>query len=162
MNMKTFMFKDDGTIPNNPRLPLLVYEEAFKSKDSFEVNLLNHGWSGTWVNGVYNYHHYHSTSHEVLGVISGQAEVLFGGENGTSVSVNQGDVVVIPAGVGHKCIEKSSDFQVMGAYPDHQEMDMCSGKEEEWPRVLKNIQNVPIPENDPLFGKNGPMFDYWK
>jgi uncharacterized protein YjlB len=162
MKLKTFMFKDDGSIPNNPNLPLLVYEGAFTSTEQFEYTILENGWSGTWINGVYDYHHYHSTSHEVLGVISGKAKILFGGENGTAVAVKQGDAAVIPAGVGHKCIEKSSDFKVMGAYPDQQEMDMCTGTKEERPKALKHIQNVPLPQNDPLLGKGGPMFDYWK
>ncbi|MGG4490298.1 cupin domain-containing protein [Metabacillus idriensis] len=162
MNVKTFLFKDDGSIPNNPNLPLLIYEGAFPSTEQFESTILEHGWTGTWVDGVYDYHHYHSTSHEVLGVVSGTAEILFGGENGTAVAVKIGDVAVIPAGVGHKCIGKSSDFQVMGAYPDDQEMDMCTGKKEERPQALNRIQNVPLPEHDPLLGKGGPLFDYWK
>ncbi|MGP1910331.1 hypothetical protein ACTSEZ_19400 [Metabacillus sp. JX24] len=71
-------------------------------------------------------------------------------------------MAVIPAGVGHKCLQKDADFQVMGAYPDNQEMDMCTGKPEEYGEAISRIKQVPLPSNDPFFGKNGPLFEYWK
>ncbi|MEK3806458.1 cupin domain-containing protein [Bacillus sp. FSL H8-0547] len=162
MNVQHELFEGDGTIPNNTEFPLLVYKAAFSEKEEFEHALKKNSWNGAWVNGVYNYHHFHSSAHEVLGVLSGRAEVLFGGEEGRKLLLEKGDVAVIPAGVGHKCLQKDADFQVMGAYPDNEEMDMCTGKPEEYEEAISRIKQVPLPSHDPFYGENGPLFEYWK
>ncbi len=114
------------------------------------------------MNGVFPYHHYHSTSHEVLCVIRGSASIAFGGPEGEVVEVEAGDVVVIPAGVGHKNEGSSGDFSVVGAYPRGQESyDLRTGEAGERPEVLENIRSVPLPEADPLFGEGGPLLWRW-
>ncbi|QPC81287.1 cupin domain-containing protein [Phototrophicus methaneseepsis] len=165
--IQTFTFTDDGKIPNNPDLPLVVYRQALSESsdhvDACQRLFSKHNWRGIWVNGIYSYHHYHSTSHEVLGIVEGNAEVQFGGEEGESVQVYAGDVVVIPAGVGHCRLHASNDFRVVGAYPAGQEnWDLQTGKPDERPQVLENIQAVPLPEQDPVFGNTGPLLDAWK
>jgi uncharacterized protein YjlB len=164
-NLKTFMFADDGRIPNHPILPLVVYRSALSASADrtaacralFERN----GWHGTWVNGVYRYHHYHSTAHEVLGVVSGSATIQFGGEHGEILQVQAGDVVVIPAGVGHCNQGMSSDFRVVGAYPNGQDWDLCTGDPHERPDVLDNIRRVPLPKTDPVHGGQGALLQIW-
>jgi uncharacterized protein YjlB len=109
----------NGSIPNHPAFPLLLYQQVFPPGDSLETNFKdafhrNH-WGGTWVNGVFSYHHYHSMAHEVLGVISGSATIIFGGPGGEEVQVQAGDMVVLPAGTGHCRKSASSDFSVVGA-----------------------------------------------
>src|SRR5918997_7201058 len=103
--MRKYLFEDDGRIPNNPTLPLLVYSEALATTGDLpsicEELFRNNGWDGAWRDGVFPYHHYHSTAHEVLGVVRGTARIAFGGEAGVATEVETGDVVVIPAGVGH-------------------------------------------------------------
>src|SRR5215210_2204168 len=79
--------------------------------------LVQHGWGGAWVNGVFSYHHYHSTSHEVVAVVGREARLTFGGPEGETVEVEAGDAVVIPTGVGHCNEGSSSSFSVIGAYP---------------------------------------------
>ncbi len=101
----TFVFADDGLIPNNC-LPLIVRRGAITQDKSdpakaFEHTFAANGWTGAWRDGIYDYRHYHSTAHEVLGVASGSATVRFGGEGGEIVGLTAGDVVVIPAGVDH-------------------------------------------------------------
>ena len=161
-----YHFEDDGRIPNNPTLPLLVYPQALAGHDRSPSRakelLAGNGWGGAWVNGVFPYHHYHSVSHEVLIVVGGSADVTFGGPGGERIAVRAGDVVVIPAGVGH-CNEGSEGgFSVVGAYPRGQEgYDLRTGEEDERPEVLENIRNVPLPEADPLFGGGGPLLGYW-
>jgi uncharacterized protein YjlB len=124
--------------------------------------LAKNGWSGAWVNGVFSYHHYHSNAHEVLCVMSGEASIALGGPEGTTVEVKAGDVLVIPAGVGHRNVGPSSDFAVLGAYPQGQESyDLRTGAEGERPEVLENIRNVPLPEADPLCGPGGPLLARW-
>lgn len=160
----TYTFDDDGRIPNNPDLPLLIYSGAVEnpSASTIRSRFEQSGWGGAWVNGVFSYHHYHSTAHEVLGVASGSAKIQFGGENGEIITVTAGDVAVLPAGMGHCLIEARGGFRVVGAYPAGQSWDLCTGKPDERPQVLHNIANVPLPASDPVYGADGPLREYWK
>ncbi len=156
----------DGRFPNNHLCPLLVYPDAVRlsggpSAVPVEELFHRHKWGSSWRNGVFSYHHYHSTAHEALGVYSGSAAVQLGGEHGIVCNVNAGDVVVIPAGVAHKKLKSSGDFRVVGAYPVGQSPDMCYGKEEERPGADENIARVPRPEADPVFGGSGPLQSLW-
>lgn len=166
IEVREYRFEDDGRIPNNPTLPLLFYPRALAEPDRnpsrIKELLAGNGWGGAWVDGVFPYHHYHSTSHEVLCVVGGHADIIFGGPDGETVEVGAGDAVVIPAGVGH-CRESSgSGFSVVGAYPEGQEdYDLRTGEEGERPGVLENIRSVPPPETDPLFGVEGPLLRHW-
>jgi uncharacterized protein YjlB len=166
VEVREHLFEDDGRIPNNSELPLLFYpqvcEKDSPSPSGCKELLVQHGWRGTWVNGVFSYHHYHSTSHEVLIVVGGEARLTFGGPEGETIEVEAGDAVVIPAGVGHCNEDSSSDFSVIGAYPRGQESyDLRTGEEGERPEVLENIRKVSLPETDPLFGEEGPLLRYW-
>jgi uncharacterized protein YjlB len=162
---ETAVFKDDGAIPNN-RLHLLLYrgvlptggdDPAAKVIQQFAAN----NWTNSWRNGIYPFHHYHSTSHEVLGVYSGSATVRLGGEQGKDFTVQAGDVIVIPAGVGHKNLGSSGDFGVVGAYPDGRDWDLLRGSPGERPQADRNIASLPIPDNDPVFGPDGPLRSIW-
>jgi len=158
--------EDDGIFPNNPSHPLVLYKKAIKLRNGNGANIIeeifhDNKWGGYWRNGVYPFHHYHSTAHEVLGVYKGNARVQFGGDNGPILAVETGDVVIIPAGVAHKNINSSSDFRVVGAYPTGQSWDMNYGKEGERPAADRNIAGVPDPRTDPVFGKEGPLLDLW-
>ncbi|MEX1018501.1 MAG: cupin domain-containing protein, partial [Litorilinea sp.] len=119
------------------------------------------GWTNWWRNGIFAYHHYHSTAHEVLAIARGHARVQFGGEQGEIVPVRAGDVVLIPAGVGHKNLGASADLLVVGAYPPGQMWDLCRGAPGERPQVLTNIQAVPLPATDPVYGATGPRHVHW-
>jgi len=158
-------FEDGGKIPNS-KFPLLIYRDAFSLTQEegaawLERTFAAHQWTNSWRNGVYNFHHYHSNSHEVLGVYSGTALLQLGGEQGRKAHVKAGDVIVIPAGVGHKCLE-SSNLGVVGAYPDGREWDIKRGLDGERPQADKNIEAVPIPVTDPLLGKNKGLVKIWK
>jgi uncharacterized protein YjlB len=160
------VLSDDGIIPNNVRLPLLIYTAALRlpaeDADSLLQDLFaSNRWTGSWVNGIYSYHHYHSTAHEVLGIIAGSAKVRLGGERGITQTVRSGDVLVIPAGVAHKNLGSSSDFSVVGAYPAGQKWDICYGEAKERPKAEQNILSVAMPHCDPVYGESGPLFEYW-
>jgi len=159
-------FEDDGSIPNNPDLPLLLYPQALskhQQNSTAALELLgNHGWTNGWVNGIFSYHHYHSNTHEVLAVISGSAEVKLGGKQGKEFHIQAGDVILIPAGVGHCRLSSSRNFQVVGAYAGGSSYDLCRGKPGERPQVLDNIGNVPMPDCDPVTGKPDPLYQHWK
>lgn len=157
---------DNGSIPNNPDLPLLLYQQVFEPgdnlKERFEEAFQQNGWVGSWINGVFDYHHYHSRSHEVLGVLSGTATIAFGGLGYLETDVRAGDMAVLPAGTGHCLISASDDFKVIGAYPQGQEnYDICTEKDD--PEEKKeNIRQVPLPKADPISGENGPLMTHWK
>lgn len=166
MTPRTLRLEDDGTIPNSD-LPLLLYERALDPTAgdlaaAFERRFAANGWTGSWRNGIYPYHHYHSTTHEVLGIAHGAATVQLGGEGGPIVEVRAGDVVVIPAGVGHKRVSASSDLLVVGAYPDGRAWDLCRGGNGERARALVNLAAVPLPACDPLHGPDGPLSRLWR
>jgi uncharacterized protein YjlB len=188
--VKSALLEDDGRFPNTGSLPLLLYrgaieaggpapakvssaeaafEAAVPAEQSAEAlasvveeTFHRNGWGGSWRNGVYGVHHYHSTAHEALGVYAGIARVQLGGESGPVFEIRAGDVVVIPAGVAHKRVSSAADFGVVGAYPDGRRPDMCYGSGGERPRTEDNIRGVPIPRKDPVFGDEGPLLDLWQ
>ena len=160
------LFADAGGIPNNPTLPFLVYPGALSLSDrdpaaTCEAVFAANGWGGSWRDGIYPFPHYHSTAHEVLGVCRGEARVRFGGDVGIELTVRAGDVVVLPAGVGHQNLGASPDLLVVGAYPRGQSFDLCRGRPEERPQALENIARVPLPDWDPLYGAEGPLVQHW-
>lgn len=163
MQVETHRFADDGIIPNSG-LPLLVYRQVLTGSDlarAFERRFGANDWRGGWRNGIFDYHHFHSTSHEVLGIAAGSATVRFGGPHGEAVAVAAGDVVVIPAGVGHKLESGSGDLLVVGAYPEGRAYDLRRGDPAERAEVLANIAAVPLPSTDPLVGSGGPLVETW-
>lgn len=165
MKTRKIFFEDDGTIPNN-KLPLLLYKNAFDQRGKegaawLEKQFSKNNWRNAWRNGVYDYHHYHSISHEVLGVYSGDAKLHLGGKQGEKVDVEAGDILIIPAGVGHKNLGSSSNFGVVGAYPNGSDYDLKTGKESERPQADKNIAEVPLPDADPLQGTDKGLVDIW-
>jgi uncharacterized protein YjlB len=157
-------FADDGDIPNN-RLPLIVYPGAVKGGDmaaAFEKLFAANNWGGMWRNGIYPFHHYHSTAHEVLGIAKGTAEVRFGGEGGETLKVKAGDAVLIPAGVGHKRLSASDDLLVVGAYPKGEWADLMREGAEDRAGIRQRIAAVALPQADPVAGSDGPMAKAWK
>lgn len=162
---ETIFFKDDGVIPNS-QFPLLLYRKAFSETGSagaswLEQRFAANNWTDSWRNGVFSYHHYHSTSHEVLGVYNGSALLHLGGEKGQKVRVQAGDIIVIPAGVGHKKLEASADFGVVGAYPEGRNYDILRGEPGDRPKADQNIAAVPMPKTDPFLGKDGGLIRAW-
>ena len=164
--IEEYRFADDGEAPNNPLLPLVVYRSALTldgdAAAACAARFARHGWPGAWRNGIYAHHHFHSTAHEVLGIAAGAARVRFGGEHGATVAVAAGDVVVIPAGVAHKCEEASRDLLVVGAYPRGQQPDLARPGAAARERAVTAIAAVPLPPMDPVFGADGPLVERWR
>lgn len=158
-------FADDGHIPNS-RLPLLIYPHAVPKQDAdpetMERLLEKGGWPPRWRSTIFPYHHYHSTAHEVLAVASGEARVLMGGPKGDELTISAGDVIVIPAGVGHRRLASSPEFLVVGGYPPGEDWDLLRGLPGERPLADRNIEKVPMPKTDPVFGAGGPLLALWQ
>lgn len=165
---ESFLFEDDGSIPNNPRLALLLYRRAIdlagtpNPESVIERTFGANGWGDMWRNGIYEYPHYHSSIHEVMGIARGRARVRFGGERGREIDLNAGDVVVLPAGTGHQCLRAGPDLMVIGAYPPKGRYDLCRGSKAEHAKAVGSIAQVPLPEQDPVFGAGGPLLTLWR
>jgi uncharacterized protein YjlB len=155
---ETYLFADGANVPNNPTLPLRLYRQAFafQSADREQhviAHLAGNDWGAAWVNGIYDFHHYHATAHEVLVITRGWADVMFGGPQGRVIRAEAGDAVIIPAGVGHCRTEASPDLTVVGAYPAGQEnYDLKRATREDHARALKEIANVGLPARNPITG----------
>ena len=159
---QTFTFADDGAIPNS-KLPLLVYRQAVPADPAaIERIFTDNRWPAAWRDAVHPFHHFHSDAHEVLGVASGSAKVRFGGPAGAVLEVSAGDVVVVPAGVGHCNEDKSADLLIVGAYPDNTvRRDLRRGNPAEHDEVVRNIAAVRLPPADPVSGNEGPLVRIW-
>lgn len=169
LRTETYLIRDDGTIPNNERLPLVVYRSAIsaapgpEAEQTFKELFARHGWGGTWVDGIYPFHHYHARSHEILGIAAGSADVQFGGPSGPVVTVVAGDAVAIPAGVAHCRRSESPGLLVVGAYPRGQEhWDLKRATEAERTQALREIPQVALPTTDPITGTAGGLTEIWR
>eukprot|EP01114_Cavostelium_apophysatum_P013738 TRINITY_DN3394_c0_g2_i1.p1 TRINITY_DN3394_c0_g2~~TRINITY_DN3394_c0_g2_i1.p1 ORF type:complete len:175 (+),score=21.36 TRINITY_DN3394_c0_g2_i1:170-694(+) len=156
--------KAQGHFPNSEATgyPLLIYKSAFASNDgdlasSMERTFSSNEVSPQWRYGMYQQAHYHSTTHEILGVFKGTASLRFGGEGEHAVhlDVEPGDVIIIPAGVAHQKLSADSTFCMVGAYPSgSKQWDMNEGKSnEEKASALKEITKIQPMRFDPLFGR---------
>ena len=166
-NVEAHLLEPHESFPNNPQLPVLLYRAAFRlpgygdAAGTIEKAFRRNGWSSGWRDGLYNYHHYHSTAHEVLGCYAGKSRVQIGGPQGPVLDFARGDVLVLPAGAAHKSIETSKDFSVVGSYAQGRSYDMRRGRPEELAQANEQIEAVPLPERDPVFGSGGPLFRHW-
>jgi uncharacterized protein YjlB len=166
--VETAIFHDDGRLPNS-RLPALLYRgavepDAADPASAFERRFAANGWRPQWRWSVYPFHHYHSTVHEALGIAKGHAVLRLGGRQGRDFEVSAGDVVVLPAGIGHKRKSSSGDFLVVGAYPEARDRDLIKPYREAaeiHDVALMRIAKVALPESDPVSGENGPLTRLW-
>jgi uncharacterized protein YjlB len=164
---QSFRLKDDGIIPNHPHWPLIIYRGAVRLKEDFdpaavfEEVFASNGWEDFWRDGIYDYVHYHSRIHEVLGIARGRGKVQFGGLKGRSVALKAGDVAILPAGTGHQCLSASDDLLVVGAYSPKGAYDECKTSEERQ-AALKTIPKVRRPQRDPVYGAEGPLLRLWR
>lgn len=163
MRVESRTFDDDGAIPNSA-LPVMIYRGALEpdaGAGAHEELFARNGWLGAWRDGIFSFHHFHSTAHEVLGIAAGTANVILGGPQGQRFKLGSGDVAVLPAGTGHFNAGSSADLLVVGAYPNGMRWDIRRGDPAERDEVLANIARVPLPDQDPVQGAAGALLDLW-
>jgi uncharacterized protein YjlB len=162
-----YKFRDDGLIPNHPRWPFIVYKSVIRLPQSldpsavFEDLFESNGWGDMWRDGIYDWLHYHSRIHEVLGIARGSAKLQFGGKKGRTFTLKSGDVAILPAGTGHQCLRASDDFLVVGAYPPTGTYDECTSVEDR-KKALTSIPKTVRPRKDPIYGADGPLLKAWR
>jgi uncharacterized protein YjlB len=130
MEPETHYFAATSFAPNN-KLPVLVYRNALHqpvTEDSATSQLTQHHWHklGTW--GHIPKPHYHPNTHETYGVISGSSllrlgaashdEPQDGDESNHLILVGVGDVIVLPAGTCHSCVDSKDGYRYIGVYPE--------------------------------------------
>jgi uncharacterized protein YjlB len=149
--------KPNGMLPNS-RFPLLVYRAGIDGGGEEAVldRFRSNGWLNNWrYPGVYTYPHFHSTTHECLGVATGWMDVELFGRGGIRLRVAAGDVIVMPAGVSHSMTGQSDDILMVGGYPDGRDWDNMQEDfvtEELRRAAVKRIMMLPIPARDPVTG----------
>ncbi len=153
----------NGWMPNNPRLPVLLYRAAVSTNGDtatrMESLFTTNGWPPQWRNGVFTFHHFHSTAHEVLGFARGEARLVLGGEGAHELTIRAGDVLLLPTGTGHCELSCSADFLVIGAYPPDQHWDICRTAPD--PAAQTRMATLPFPPSDPVHGPTGPLRRLW-
>ena len=149
MRLETWKAPAGDVIPNHPRFAVLIYRGVDVS--DAKALFAEHGWGGSWVDGVFDFHHFHSTSHEALAVIAGQATIEIGGPQGEAFDVTKGDVLVLPAGTGHRRARADDAFRVVGAYPRGQEdYDLLREADD---AARERIAALGPPAQDPVGGE---------
>lgn len=155
-----------GNVPNHPRWPLLLYPGALAAENdlaaAFEVLFDRNGWPAAWRNGIYPFHHFHCNAHEALGVYSGEVTAQFGGDDGIVLTARPGDVIVLPAGTGHKRLSARGALGIVGAYPAGQHPDMCTPLLPNLQQHADAIARVALPPRDPVYGDGGPLLGHWQ
>jgi len=157
----------NGWMPNNDCLPVLHYHRAFvpasATADQMEAAFSRNQWPPQWRNGIYDFHHFHSTAHEVLGIAAGAATLILGGEDGHQLDVEAGDVLVLPTGTGHcrpsALNQAHTGLLVIGAYPKDQHWDICRSAPDA--AALARMATLPFPASDPVTGPTGQLPSLW-
>lgn len=168
MKVNLIYTAENPPYPNNT-LPVLHYrnalkevflEDPYQSEDVLKLFKQN-AYGNGWVNGIFDQHHYHSNTHEALACTKGDAMVQLGGPNGEILKFVKGDVILLPTGVAHKRLEQSTDFEVVGAYPEGRDYNFIEGEVEDYQVILAQIADVPLPLTDPVVGSPGHVDEHW-
>lgn len=161
-----YYFDDDGLIPNSP-LPLILYPNIVAETETdfagyLEKLFQRNNWTNNWRDIVLSKNHYHSTTHEVLGISKGSVKLKIGGQKGEEILASKGDILIIPAGVGHFSLGSDTNYEVVGGYPEGRDWNMIYDEPEKREAAKREIEQLPIPGSDPVYGAEGYLLKLWK
>ena len=160
MKQEAYFFEDDGITPNSP-YPVIVMPQVCKGEDLeniFPDTFKKNNWGNNWLDIILNKDHYHSTTHEVLGICKGEVNLKIGGEQGKIFHLVAGDAIIIPAGVGHFSIDTTADYLVAGGYPNGNNWDMIYNEPEKYEAAKQSIGLLPMPALHPVSGEPFTVF----
>ena len=130
----------------------MLAPDARNKANAFRERFRKNQWSGLWTDTIFDYMHFHSNAREVLGIAEGRVTVRLGGDSGRLFRLKAGDMLVLPAGVGHRRVGDDKGLRVIGAYPRGQShFDMK--------RKGRTMPDVPLPGTDPFYGEEGPVIE---
>jgi uncharacterized protein YjlB len=78
------------------------------------------------------------------------------------LDVVAGDVVVLPAGMGHQRLDTSAGLLVIGAYPRNGRFDQKRPGQMDREAARRAVAAVPLPRMDPVAGLDGPLMQLWR
>lgn len=164
ITVEKYFFEGNGRVPNS-RLPLLIYRNLIRwDAPTMEAIMRKNQWAPSWHahHGMWPRHHFHCESHEIICVRNGVHTAKFGGHDGISGEVRKGDVIVIPAGVGHCGLQISEDLDLTGGFPaGYGIVDFRMGFPEEYIELCERAREIPVFGYDPFFGPRGPLVQIW-
>src|SRR5689334_1536328 len=154
---KVYLDQSDD-VPNS-NLPVLIFRgvlapRARDKANAFRDRFRKSRWGGLWTDTIFDYTHFHSNAHEVLGIAEGKVTVRLGGDSGRLFRLKAGDMLVLPAGVGHRRVGDDEGLKVIGAYPPGQSHFNMK-------RKGRAVPKVPLPATDPFYGEDGPLVRLW-
>ncbi|ORX93203.1 hypothetical protein BCR34DRAFT_500097 [Clohesyomyces aquaticus] len=172
---ESYLFAPTPHVPNS-RLPVLIYRSVLPANPtaaSTRATLEKNAWTQGGVFKTYRAHHFHSVTHECYAVFKGESRLLLGRgpldreEDGGAVEVDlrRGDVIVLPAGVSHCSVSSDGEYEYVGLYPEgspHWDNNFCKAGTEETEKKASIAGAVPIPAEDPVYGKDGPLVEIWR
>ncbi|KAL4784419.1 hypothetical protein BJX76DRAFT_367627 [Aspergillus varians] len=157
--------------PNNS-LPVLHYKNVLplpRTEEETTKLLTAHKWEKRLLGymGAISVSHFHPNTHECYGIFQGVSTLLLGaaGWDGVSnvglrITVHTGDVIVLPAGTGHSSVESTDDYRYIG--PGCPRWRNEFGKKPIDGKTFRDeIAGVAYPEEDPVYGRDGPLMQLW-
>jgi uncharacterized protein YjlB len=162
---QAFRFEDDGETPNNPRLPLLVHRAASTRRASairqrLERAFARHFWAmaGATASILPALPHRHAR-----GAGIGAAAPPWNSAAPRAGAHGRGGRCRRAAGRhGPSAPSASGDLLVVGAYPRNASFDQKRPGQVDHKKAVAAIAEVPIPEMDPVHGREGPLTTLWK
>ncbi|KAK1477621.1 hypothetical protein CTAM01_15139 [Colletotrichum tamarilloi] len=166
MEVECYLLSSNPDAPNSP-LPVIHYRNVLpepRNEESVTEFLTRNRWEkrGTW--GHIPIRHFHPNSHECYGIFSGYSTLLIGKINegtGQEISVSTGDVIVLPAGTAHSCLESSEDYRYIGVYPEGCPRWVNEMGKKPAGTFSPVIRDVGMPKRDPVYGVDGPLMRLW-
>ncbi|SMR41610.1 unnamed protein product [Zymoseptoria tritici ST99CH_1E4] len=83
---------------------------------------------------------------------------------GVTFSLSAGDIAVHAAGVAHRNVASSPDYEYVGVYPKGSpkwDNNFCKTDSDTTREITAKTEGVPVPDFDPVYGRGGPLVRLW-